>query len=221
MAYEDFTTYTEVDVEGRSTVTSTRVTVTGMERDDTCVVYKDFGAGFFGNFEHSLAGLFDTFTGVFGYMTLWSVGNSLAPTGAVQYASNVGIQALFSAGNSAPAIVFEENAGDTTDNMLVSLDTVYYLEIERNSAISTTSHFCRIYSNPSRTNLLDTLTNGYASTTYQYLGTSGSRASTPVDNDTITAYIENMDLSGAGTTRFRRTLSSLGTRTGVRQVIGV
>lgn len=38
---EDLTTWTEVDVEGRLTVSSSQVTATGLERDDTCYLYSD------------------------------------------------------------------------------------------------------------------------------------------------------------------------------------
>jgi len=53
MAYEDFTTYSEVDSNGYWSQTSTRNTFTNLPNSDSSYVYKDFGVDYFsGDFEH-------------------------------------------------------------------------------------------------------------------------------------------------------------------------
>lgn len=53
MAIEDFTTYTEVEENNHITVDGDGegLTLVG-RRDETCYIYKDYGAGYFGDFEH-------------------------------------------------------------------------------------------------------------------------------------------------------------------------
>ena len=53
MVYEDFTAFTEVDPNSRFVATASRITFTGLQRDETAYVYKDKGVDFFdGDFEH-------------------------------------------------------------------------------------------------------------------------------------------------------------------------
>ncbi len=49
--YEDLTTYTEVDTQSRLTVGTYDVLATALQKGDVAYLYKDFGAGFFGDFE--------------------------------------------------------------------------------------------------------------------------------------------------------------------------
>jgi hypothetical protein len=52
MANENFTTYTEVDPNSHITVTTSRVTNAGIDRNEVCYIYKDCGIGHFsGDFE--------------------------------------------------------------------------------------------------------------------------------------------------------------------------
>ena len=51
MGIEDFTTYSEYDSAGDIVRTAPRVTVTTMRRDADAYIYKDFGAGYFGDFK--------------------------------------------------------------------------------------------------------------------------------------------------------------------------
>ena len=51
MAFENLLTYTEVDSAGDLTVDSTSVVFDTMRRDAISYVYKDHGAGYFGNFD--------------------------------------------------------------------------------------------------------------------------------------------------------------------------
>lgn len=51
MANEDFTTYSEVDPNNRLSYTTSRLTITGMQRDEDCYAYDDKGLNnFSGNF---------------------------------------------------------------------------------------------------------------------------------------------------------------------------
>ena len=47
MAYEDFTTFTEVDPNSHISTTATRVTYAGLARNEVAYLYKDYGAGYF------------------------------------------------------------------------------------------------------------------------------------------------------------------------------
>src|SRR3990172_12759017 len=53
MAYEDFTTYTEVDPNNRFSVATNVITITELTRTEDAYIYKDQSAGHFsGDFEH-------------------------------------------------------------------------------------------------------------------------------------------------------------------------
>lgn len=45
--YEDYTTYTEQDANNRYTITSTKIDISGLLRNEDAWVYKDYGAGYF------------------------------------------------------------------------------------------------------------------------------------------------------------------------------
>src|SRR5512139_3791753 len=54
MAYEDWTSWTEVDADGDLTVAANQITVATLTNDDSCV-YKLYGTNYFtGQFSHKL-----------------------------------------------------------------------------------------------------------------------------------------------------------------------
>lgn len=77
-AYEDFLTYVKVDEDpGDITVTTSRVTWNPLDLDDTSYVYKDFGAGHFGDFSHDIELQLGT-THADGKASGWVLANEIA-----------------------------------------------------------------------------------------------------------------------------------------------
>lgn len=190
MAYEDFTGYSEVDPNNRFSQTTTRNTWAGLTGDETAYVYKDYTADHFGDFEHAIDTFLDAATGdgetYSTYAGTWAVSNSSTSPYASQNSLFVtwlnfwGLQIR---------LTNRTNWSNTTDTYAASLDTAYYLTIER----ATTALTCKIYSDSARTNLLDTLSVACNETTYQYLHCGWSADTNGLES--TDGYNEKLDLS--------------------------
>jgi len=198
-AYEDFTTYTEVDPNTKVTVTATRVTLSQLIRNEATYVCADKGAGHFGNFEH----LIDV------YITDVEAGDgSSRSAGAIWSLSNtVGTVSDMESGDILDIYISQIGSTDDQFNLrMVQLTggvvdgsdisgnynagTALYLTIDRTGTTVT----CKIYTDASRTTLDDTLTFSGSSTTYRYLEVGVSIEATSDPNDYVTFYVENLDL---------------------------
>lgn len=157
MAVEDLTTYTELDPSSELAVTSTVITYTDVGRTDDAWVYDDKGVAFFdGDFTHH----FDikvTADGDFGLNAVWGLKNTVS-------ALDVDDDELFAFpygnGGTFGTLFLREIDADTaySDTFTISIDTFYYLEVERDEAVGTFGTlYARIYSDSNRTTLLDTL----------------------------------------------------------------
>lgn len=196
-AVENFSTYTEVDSAGDITVTSSKCDVSSMRRDANSSVYKDFSAGYFGQFTHYVTSYLNEIvspinqnTGVVGF---YHISNTSAATyqdiddanvGLIGYWRYVDVPETF-------IIAFRQSSDSSLDEYNAAEATVYYLTIQRTADANT----LKIYSDSGRTNLLDTLTVSYSSTTYRYIGPIASRDATPTATPYLSFYSENLDLN--------------------------
>ncbi len=157
MALEDFTTYTEVDPNGRYAVAANQITVTNLNRDDNAFVYSDKGAGHFGTtFVHNVDGRMDSGTSTNGGIgVFWDVSNTVADAQTVLNGSGqIILVRLY--WFTTRRILIQNGEPSASDQWIgVVLGTWYYCTAERTG--DTTFEF-RIYSDSGRTTLIDTLT---------------------------------------------------------------
>lgn len=181
MAVEDFTTYDEHDPNGVISFSGTNeIDVNSIDRDNRATVIDNKGVGHFGNFEHYVEAK-SAYKNSYGYGYVWAVddnGGDGANHRDMRYhiANDESCMAvrMFRSGSSTKYIrlfgQIEAGATNTDDWNSASADTWYYLVIERSGTTAT----CKIYSDASHTNLLDTLTVTCESTSYRYIwGFSG------------------------------------------------
>ena len=198
MIYENFTTYTEND--GDIDKTASRATFITMRRDSGAYLYKDYGAGHFGDFKHKFTlCLTDAEAGDVSYR-YW--GNVYALTDTVCVAKNINDGFFLSLTQSGSIddkclyILAQKENGVIVNNYLdISRGiTTHYMTIERNG----TSGTLKVYSDAARTNLITTLSITCNTTTYQYLTAIQAGGWTSDVTDHISGYIENLDLQEGG-----------------------
>ncbi|MCH7662563.1 MAG: hypothetical protein IH859_01670 [Chloroflexi bacterium] len=195
MAIEDFTTYTEVDTSSRLTVTASKITGVNVDRDITAYVYDDKGV--------------DNFNGL-------NIEFEIQVESASQAASWGGcgltVSVVDSNVNWLNTDVFvrlRETSGsvftlsllrgdfDAEDNFTAASGTTYYCILLRTAGSDTIT--LEIYSDSSRTTLLDTLSvSGYGTgTKYRYLYGFANH-----DNGTSArdwdGFVQNMEVFAAG-----------------------
>ena len=189
-AYEDFTTYTEVDPQSKITKTATQISFADLVRNaSACYVYKDFGVDYFNGFNIEYE------------MYLDSSSTATAHTGP-------GLSTTVNPMNAAPATsvwvtLARVDASTWRTNLLrgpwaagiyyaISSDTTYYCRLEREAASDSISN--HIYSDAARTNLLNTrtLTGFGTATRFRYLyGVNGWYS---VYTGMNTGHIKNMEI---------------------------
>jgi len=196
VVYEDFTTYIEND--GDIDVTASTVTFTTMRRDADAYLYKDFGAGHFGDFEHLFtfrltgaeAGDLDS--------REWANIHILSDaTGPLSLNSNDLFGIFLMQNADVDDVVFLmliqlENGAvvDYATSNLYTKDISRYLTIKRAGTTGT----LKIYSDSARTNLLETVTITCNTTTYRYLHVVQSENLMTDPSDHISGFVSNLDL---------------------------
>ena len=189
MAYEDLTTFTEVDPSNHWSQTATRNTGNPIIDVENSYVYKDYGVDYFGDYKHHVDACLTT-SGAFlmgrPNIGVWGVTDN---PGAYEDLTEGQIVAFYRI-NGGTKLYLEDIGNSNNDSYVIGVGTVYYLIIERSGSTCT----CKIYSDSDRTALLDTLSITCQTTLLQYLmagfaphGTSGSSS--------VTGYSENFDLS--------------------------
>jgi plastocyanin len=185
MAYENFTTYTEVDADGDITVAANTITVDTMRITANSYVTKSHGANHFGNFEHKIDVRFTTLS-TSNYTGFWGISNSHYTILSMD-ANNEGVTTWIANVGGDYRIYLRDFTNDNSDFYGgLALSTSYYTTIKRDGTTAT----CKIYSDSARTNLLDTLTITCTNATYSnvipmfgYDNNVNSRSSTyTVDN---------------------------------------
>lgn len=158
-AYEDFTTYTEVDPNTHITVAANELDLADLARNEDAYVYDDKGAGHFGDFEHLVDIQILSTSGAGSLSAPWGVSNNI--NDVLAWATGLYIRLN---GGTGEIRLVEVNGG-SFDTYAGARDTWYYLTIER----SDTTLTCKIYSDASRTILVDTLSVTCLTTTYRYV----------------------------------------------------
>lgn len=192
MAFENFTTYTEVDEEG--TIQKNATTVWGsIDTNVDTYVYKDLGAGHFGNFEHlheNDVALIDP-KGYNGLMFVWGVTNTVDDGG--HWAAGMAIHYQYIGETHKYQITLADMPlWGNFEQWLNIAAKRYYFKTSRSGTTGTSL----IYDDSGRTNLVKTLTCTVANTTYRYIYAMTSRDEGVAGID-ISFEIEKLDLQEA------------------------
>lgn len=195
MPLEDFTTYTEYDLNNRLSETTTRVRAQLVVKNELCYLYSDKGAGYFGNFEFKLdVCLVYAPQYVDNFIMMCAVANALNGFHDLSTVQCVGFRTKL----TAPLfcfILYDKPAGSVVSSVLITVNTVYYLRFKRSGTTLT----LKIYSTAALRDAggtpdIDTLTvNNCTTTTWQYIyGFMNWHYITNLSS-TIT-YTENLDI---------------------------
>lgn len=205
MAVENFTTYTEVDPNSRISKTATKVTWTLLTRDEDAYVYLDKDADYFnGDFTiyltHRTTAVSASGTRVLG---CWSLTNTIDDLWGIYVANGDWLAVLAGqtlGGAGAPTLWLVEcdggsQYGSPANPYEIALNTDYYLTVIRDESVGTYGTlYLYIYSDASRTTLLDTQTlTLHAKVDFRYIYAIQTQ-----DTDTATlthsGYTENLEL---------------------------
>lgn len=127
-AYEDFTTYTEVDPNSRITKNSTQVSFTAIPQNEDSYVYKDFGANYFdGDFTHSFDFKMSAGNGYF--PMAYALTNTIDDVYGTAWTSGQPIIGIRQSVNNGH-IYFHQNTGGY-DCGVKSTNTDYFVKIVR------------------------------------------------------------------------------------------
>lgn len=188
---EDLTTYTEVDPNSHIWATSSRMTGTKINQNETAYAYYDKGVDYFDSLdidfdfcitELSINDLFGVIgvSNVLGHIGEWDVNDVL-------------VYAYYPSGAQA-RIYIATFAG--ADYMVLSVNTTYYCTLERAAGNATFN--LKVYSDANRTTLLDTLTCNIstASTKHRYI--YGISSLYTNNNYAASGYVENVVINAVG-----------------------
>ena len=203
---EDFTGYTEVDVGAdRLTVTASKITVTDLDLDETCIVYKDKGAAHFdGDFEHRFKTLCSAITNS-GFFYPWMMANIIGDARDVIDQSEDSHGVLWRAWYDGPKLYLLERDSGTaySDNGSVNTSTVYYITVERDESTGTYgtiyAYICTgNYNGESGSSLVDTLTVALHTSKKDFRYIYGVASSDQGNGgNAISGYTEDLDLQEA------------------------
>ncbi len=182
--YENFSTFTESDTNGYWTQTTTRNTATNLPRSDDSYIWKDYGAGHFVNFTHKLNTMETAMN--------WATAN---PVAAIWVLCNTK-GSIADVDSSAIEVAWVYNTLLLYNKITVidtsvalSLNTMYYLNIQRSGTTMTVS----IFSDSARTTSVDVITGTVSATDTRYLEVGASRDTTGATN-LMSCYCEYLDL---------------------------
>ena len=148
MAYEDLTTYTEVDPDSKITLTSTTITFSQLARLNNAYVYKDCGANQLSNFKVELEIKFTNWE-------QWARCVFFGVSDVIDNAANWadGIKADLYLGSDSNPYIYFYNGNTTVNSDSISLSVKYYITIERVGGTAT----LYIYTDSDKTNLFDSI----------------------------------------------------------------
>lgn len=193
MAYEDFTTFTEVDPNSKWTVDSaTKVSTNQLPTRDNSYIYKDYGAAYFGDFEHYFDFQVTTksIDGLTPEVVIWGLSNEIGTYN--NWTNYEYIRAKCSPSNFALRLV-AGGAADETGTL--SYATTYYAAISRTG----TSLTLEVYSSSALRDSggsgdVDSWSVTAATTTFRYLYAGTGESGSP-DAGYITHFVENFLIS--------------------------
>lgn len=216
MATEDFTTYTETDPNSKITVTAAKVAWLDMPRNETSHVILDKGVDHFnGDFTHLLE-VFQDATEANSDIYHWAISNSVNDLKSIQDASgdHFGILVDFT------AFLMHECDGGTVSNgdiFTMVVDTIYYLEIERDESIGSFGDaICRVYNDSVRTDLEFTSTNTIASSKKDFRYVYGFSSYNVSGTQETDGYSKDLDLQEAAPAGIRSMRQLVGHGQGTR-----
>jgi hypothetical protein len=198
MAVEDFSTYTEYEeVTNWYTVTSAKVACANVQRDEQSWVYKDFGAGYFGDGTDHDVEAKCTAGDAGGVGCFWALANVVTDldTAYDNYYEYVCAFLYDTTGDQRVDLRNHEGRDlDSTADGLLTEGTKYYYTCQIDDTADQIT--VEIYSDSGRTTLLDTLVvpmdDGQ---TYRYCYATASWDSG--STQAITFDVENLDLNEA------------------------
>lgn len=199
MAYEDLTTFTELDPASKIVVTATRVTCTDLTGvDASSAVTKDYGANYFDALS----------VGFIGAVTGHDVGSG--QYNSVIFSTNTSTNGYIGADGTDVIVTANDDGGgagtlvrlslmrgsfaayDNVDGLAIG--SVFYFVLARTAGGDTVTLY--IYSDSAYTTLVDTLvTTGHSTIKWRYLKALSHAPDTV--NKKITLYYEKFDLAWA------------------------
>lgn len=193
MAYEDLTTFTEQDPNNNWSQTSSRNT--GSPRgNETSYVYKDYGASFFGNYEHDIdircTQMFTSRS-----MMIWGVSDNISNYNGLSKGQILRFN--YDTVKTGTRVIWLEDreAGFNANSnpyYAISLNTTYYIRVSRSSSTVTAKIYGSSSDRTNDTNILATLSTSCGTDSYRYLyvGTSV----TDGNSNQTAGWIENVDV---------------------------
>ena len=202
MGYENFAGYIEVDPNSRIAKTPARVTGVGILRNEDAYVYKDKTVAYFsGDFVHCLtvkmtAGTED------GRVYVWGLTNSINDMKGIDVGGGSYLGMFFYKGSTTCHMYLEECSSGSLfqDSYTITLNTTYYLKIVRDESVGTYGTlYCYVYSDSSRTTLVDTLqlTLNHSKKDFRYIFAMNTWNNGTTE--TCSGYCENLDLFAEAT----------------------
>lgn len=164
MAYENFTTYTEVDEGSDITVTATKVAWDNLENDETSYVYKDFSVGNFGNFSHDIE-LQLTSSSADSKVCGWVLSNHIAEYDEHYDNSWEALMIVMVSPGGNYRFYLRNNGNSVQNYVSVSANTLYYCTVTRAS----NTIYLYVYDDSDRTNLIGSTSIGCTVETFRYL----------------------------------------------------
>lgn len=189
MAYEDFTTYTEVDTESKVTVNQNSILSIATLSSNDSYVYKDFGAG---HFTQNLHHRFKTKAfnqSIQGYRDVWIISNEIGNENGLSNFLIITWQ--YPPITLVVAEVVSDSTQDSDSTTLVSINTYYYIDVLREDSSLT----IKVYSDSDFSVLVDTLTITIANTAYRYLYPSNNwYYAEGYDSYYLQGYTDNLEI---------------------------
>jgi len=207
MAYEDFTTYTEVDPNSHIGLVGTSHVDFQAWMNEDAYLYKDKGVDHFGtSWEHKIDVKYVSQLTSHA-AALWMLSNDIDDLYGLYSASKpaIFVYAFYTGSASVMAIrEYYQGAMYESSQFTMTAGTMYYLTVKRDGTALT----CKIYSDSARTNLLATLSltlqSGQPSHRYVWVAdTYNSAQARWGDFD-----IENLDLQEGGATTYTKTYTA-------------
>ncbi len=195
MAYEDFTTYAETDLAGELTVIANKITFTNLARDEEVHVMKDFTAGYFTDFHMRWKASWTAVTDSDVSMIALTNGETGRIPGAF---AGDGLYA-FLLGSGHPlntvGIVSYDGTGSDSYTLTAALPQTFWVDLERIGLKVNMILYSDAYST-----VIDmmTFTKADADIPYRYLFAAQGTQVDPVDNDTISGTVENLEIISVG-----------------------
>lgn len=189
--YEDLSTFTEVDSAGDLTVATYRVDYDTMRRDASAYLYKDYGAGNFTDFEIQFE-MEITAAGNQANNMIAGVSNTVGTLSDHDSAGDGLVIVGYNSGASALGLYLIDYPTLNNDSYITASASIslLYCTLTRSGTTATLD----LYSDASRTTLVDSLSVTCATTAYRYLYAVASLGSGVSGSITITGHNKNFEI---------------------------